>query len=92
MLPLSTVDRPRACLPLAGRSTRPCGCRGRTLPSTVSHRIISTILRHDSKQTSYKIALLRALNDVVLAYPDVGRDGRDVVVPLRPGSHARWPA
>ena len=49
----------------------------------MSHRIISTILRHDSKQTSYKIALLRALNDVVLAYPDVGRDGRDVAVPLR---------
>jgi hypothetical protein len=49
----------------------------------VSHRTISTILRHDSKQTSYKIALLRALNDVVLAYPDVGRDGRDVAVPLR---------
>lgn len=49
----------------------------------MSHRIISTILRHDSKQTSYKIALLRALNDVVLAYPDVGRDGRDVAVPPR---------
>jgi len=49
----------------------------------VSHRIISTILRHDSKQTSYKIAWLRALNDIVLAYPDVGRDGRDVAVPLR---------
>ncbi len=49
----------------------------------MSHRIISTILRHDSKQTSYKIALLRALNDVVLAYPDVGRDGCDVAVPLR---------
>jgi hypothetical protein len=49
----------------------------------VSHRTISTILRHDSKQTSYKIALLRSLNDVVLAYPDVGRDGRDVAVPLR---------
>ena len=58
----------------------------------MSHRIISTILRHDSKQTSYKIALLRALNDLVLAYPDVGRDGCDVAVPLRPGSHARWPA
>jgi hypothetical protein len=49
----------------------------------VSHRIISTILRHDSKQTSYKIALLRALNDVVLAYPDVGRDATHVAVPLR---------
>ena len=49
----------------------------------MSHRVISTILRHDSKQTSYKIALLRALNDVVLAYPDVGRDARPVAVPLR---------
>ena len=49
----------------------------------MSHRTIATILRHDSKQTSYKIALLRSLNDVVLAYPDVGRDGRDVAVPLR---------
>jgi hypothetical protein len=49
----------------------------------MSHRIISTILRHDSKQTSYKIALLRALNDVVLAYPDAGRQGRDVAIPLR---------
>ena len=53
-----------------------------TLP-TVRHAVISTILRHDSKQTSYKIALLRSLNDVVLAYPDVGHDGRSVAVPLR---------
>ena len=45
--------------------------------------MISTILRHDSKQTSYKIALLRSLNDVVLAYPDVGGGGRAVAVPLR---------
>jgi hypothetical protein len=49
----------------------------------LSHRIISTILRHDNKQTSYKIALLRALNDVVLAYPDVRSDAGDVAVPLR---------
>lgn len=49
----------------------------------MSHRVISTILRHDAKQTSYKIALLRALNDAVLAYPDLRFDGRDVVVPLR---------
>jgi hypothetical protein len=47
------------------------------------HSVISTILRHDSKQTSYKIALLRSLNDVVLAYPDVGHDDRAVAVPLR---------
>jgi hypothetical protein len=49
----------------------------------LSHRVISSILRHDSKQTSYKIALLRALNDVVLAYPDLRFDGRPVAVPLR---------
>jgi len=49
----------------------------------VSHQVISTILRHDSKQTSYKIALLRALNDVVLAYPDVSGEEGDVEVPLR---------
>ncbi len=49
----------------------------------VSHQVISTILRHDSKQTSYKIALLRALNDVVLAYPDVTGEDGDVAVPLR---------
>lgn len=47
------------------------------------HRVISTILRHDRKVNSYKIALLRALNDVVLAYPDLRQEGRDVAVPLR---------
>ncbi|TVR85131.1 MAG: hypothetical protein EA416_17440 [Trueperaceae bacterium] len=49
----------------------------------MSHQVISTILRHDGKQTSYKIALLRALNDVVLAYPDVTGEDGDVAVPLR---------
>jgi hypothetical protein len=48
----------------------------------VSHRVISAILRHDTKQTSYKIALLRALNDIVLAYPDL-RSADAVAVPLR---------
>jgi len=48
----------------------------------VSHRVISTILRHDAKQTSYKSALLRALNGEV-AYPGLRFDGRDVPVPLR---------
>ncbi len=45
--------------------------------------VLSTILRHDDKRTSYKIALLRAINDVALAFPDAGHDGRDVAVPLR---------
>lgn len=49
----------------------------------MNHRVISSILRHDSKQSTYKVALLRAINDIVLAYPDVGLQGRDVAVPLR---------
>ncbi len=43
------------------------------MSSTLSGSIISAILRHDSKVTSYKIALLRAINDVVLAYLDMTR-------------------
>lgn len=46
-------------------------------------KIISTILKHDTKVTSYKIALLRAINDVVLSYPDLRNLKADVAVPLR---------
>jgi len=46
-------------------------------------KIISTILKHDNKQTSYKIALLRAINDVVLSFPDIKSYQRDVAIPLR---------
>lgn len=46
-------------------------------------RILSTILKHDDKVTSYKIALLRAINDVVLNFPDLNHYGRDVAIPLR---------
>ena len=35
-------------------------------------RTIATILRHDAKVTSYKLALIRAINDVVLSFPDAG--------------------
>jgi hypothetical protein len=45
--------------------------------------IISTILKHDAKVTSYKIALLRSINDVVLSYPDLRTYHGDVTVPLR---------
>jgi hypothetical protein len=45
--------------------------------------VISTILKHDNKQTSYKIALLRAINDVALAFPDIRNFNQDVAVPLR---------
>jgi hypothetical protein len=51
-----------------------------TIPSD---KVISTILKHDSKVTSYKIALLRSINDVVLAFPDIQSQERDVAVPLR---------
>lgn len=44
---------------------------------------ISTILRHDDKRNTYKIALVRAINDVALAYPDAASYGQDVAVPLR---------
>ncbi len=46
-------------------------------------KVISAILKHDAKVTSYKIALLRAINDVVLSYPDVAHYGQDVAIPLR---------
>jgi hypothetical protein len=46
-------------------------------------QIISTILRHDSKVTSYKIALLRSINDVVLSFPDLRTYHQAVAVPLK---------
>jgi hypothetical protein len=45
--------------------------------------IISTILKHDAKVTSYKIALLRAINDVVFSFPDLRSYQKDVAIPLR---------
>lgn len=46
-------------------------------------QLISGILKHDRKTNSYKFALLRAINDIVLSFLDVDPDGRDVAVPLR---------
>ena len=48
-----------------------------------AHQVISTILRHDRKQNSYKIALLRAIGDVALEFSSLQEQGRDVAVPLR---------
>jgi hypothetical protein len=45
--------------------------------------VIGTILRHDQKQTSYKIALLRAINDVVLNFPDLDARGKEVAIPVQ---------
>jgi hypothetical protein len=49
----------------------------------MSAHIISTILKHDAKVASYKIALLRSINDVFLSYPDLRTYHSDVAVPLR---------
>lgn len=46
-------------------------------------QLISTILRHDAKVTSYKIALLRAINDVVTAFPDLDQAQELIAIPLR---------
>jgi hypothetical protein len=46
-------------------------------------RTIATILRHDAKVTSYKLALIRAINDVVLSFPDAGTHYQPVAIPLR---------
>jgi hypothetical protein len=51
--------------------------------SSLPGSTISAILRHDSKVTSYKIALLRAINDVVLAFPDLVSNEQAVAIPLR---------
>jgi hypothetical protein len=48
-----------------------------------SGNVISTILQHDRKVTSYNIALLRVIGDVPLLFPGLGRSGHAVLVPLR---------
>ncbi len=44
---------------------------------------VGSILRFDKKVNSYKLALVRAINDVVLSYPYLSDTGLDVCVPLR---------
>jgi len=50
---------------------------------SAASRTIATILRHDARVTSYKLALIRAINDVVLSFPDAGTHGQPVAIPLR---------
>ncbi len=45
-------------------------------------RLLASILRHDAKQNTYKLALVRALNDVRLSYLNVLGE-RGMAVPLR---------
>jgi hypothetical protein len=49
----------------------------------IASHLVATILKHDTKTTSYKFALLRALNELVLTAPEVAGQGKDVAVPLR---------
>ncbi len=44
--------------------------------------LIATILRHDRKVASYKIALIRSINDVVLGYAHISENS-PVAIPLR---------
>jgi len=46
-------------------------------------RVISTILKHDNKITSYKIALIRAINDIAMSYPDISSRGEHIAIPLK---------
>ena len=45
--------------------------------------ILSTILKHDQKVTTYKFALIRAINDTALNFPDLRNHHTDVAIPLR---------
>jgi hypothetical protein len=47
------------------------------------HQTTAAILRHDAKTIIYKITLLRAINDVAQASPDIAQQEQDVVVPLQ---------
>lgn len=45
--------------------------------------LIATILRHDRKVASYKIALIRSINDVVIGFPHIRKDSTPIAIPLR---------
>lgn len=49
----------------------------------IAARVVGSILKHDKKVNSYKLALIRSINDVVLSHPDILPTGKDVAVPLR---------
>ena len=51
--------------------------------TTTGEGTLATILKFDNKTTSYKLALLRAINDLVLANPGLTAAAGDVAIPLR---------
>ena len=48
-----------------------------------SGRLISNILRHDSRTASYKLASIRSLGDVALGFPHIDEGAAHIAVPLR---------
>jgi hypothetical protein len=44
---------------------------------------IGTILKHDRKINTYKIALIRAINDLALSYPGLTLFQQDIAIPLQ---------
>jgi len=48
----------------------------------IGKQVLTTILKHENKTTSYKLGLVRAINDLVLTYPGVARHNQDIAVPL----------
>ena len=51
-------------------------------PQLDGHKIIGTILESCFRATSYKIVLLRPINDLVLFFPDLAHQERDVAGPV----------
>lgn len=50
---------------------------------SLAAQIVGSILKHDRKVNSYKLALIRSINDIVLSYPNLADSGADVAVPIR---------
>ncbi len=50
---------------------------------SIAAQVVGSILKHDRKVNSYKLALIRSINDVVLSYPGLADGGADVAVPIR---------
>lgn len=49
---------------------------------SLAAQVIGSILKHDRKVNSYKLALIRSINDMVLSYPSLADGGADVTVPI----------
>ncbi len=49
---------------------------------SLAAQVVGSILKHDRKVNSYKLALIRSINDVVLSHPDLADGGADVAVPI----------